>query len=127
MERLLGYATFTVIAGNADAHGKNVSLLHEPLGTTRLAPMYDIVPTVLWQSLRTEPAMRIGSARDIREARRSDLLAEAAIWGVPATRAESVVDGVCERVTTALDGGVIDHQGVATQARTATARIMADE
>jgi len=127
MERLLGYATFTVIVGNADAHGKNISLLHEPLGTTRLAPMYDVVPTVLWQSLRTEPAMRIGSAKDIREAGRSDLLAEATAWGVPEARAEAVVDGVCERVSAALEGGVVDHQGVATQARAATARITADE
>jgi serine/threonine protein kinase HipA of HipAB toxin-antitoxin module len=31
--------TFNLLIGNADAHGKNLSLLHDPLGTAGLAPL----------------------------------------------------------------------------------------
>ena len=36
--RLLAVATFTVAIGNADAHGKNLSLLHTAPGVVELAP-----------------------------------------------------------------------------------------
>lgn len=44
--RLAEVATFTVAIGNADAHGKNLSLLLPPGGRITLAPLYDVMSTV---------------------------------------------------------------------------------
>lgn len=73
--------TFNVLIGNADAHGKNLSLLHDPLGTTRLAPLYDTVPTVLWPKLRTASAMRVNGKEDLDSITIEDIAAEARQWG----------------------------------------------
>jgi serine/threonine-protein kinase HipA len=57
--KLLDAAIFNVIAGNADAHGKNFSLLYELEGP-RLAPLYDLLATVAYPELSPKFAMRIG-------------------------------------------------------------------
>ena len=55
---------FNVIIGNTDAHGKNFSFLYS--GKNRsLAPNYDLVSTLAWPELTTEPAMTIGSSKSI--------------------------------------------------------------
>ena len=44
---LLRRTTFNMAVGNADAHAKNFSLLHDTDGpTVRLAPLYDVLSTV---------------------------------------------------------------------------------
>ena len=50
---------FNVLIGNADAHGKNYSLLYRG-GERRLAPFYDLVCTLAWPELSKTPAMKIG-------------------------------------------------------------------
>lgn len=50
---------FNAIIGNADAHGKNYSMLYRGK-TRRLAPGYDLVSTVYWPALAKTPAMKIG-------------------------------------------------------------------
>lgn len=124
MERLLAATAFAVVVGNADAHGKNISLLHEPLGTTRLAPLYDVVPTVLWPALRSELAMTIGDANDVRAVTRADLIVEATSWGLPVARANAVIDELCERARVALDD--VDHEALAEYARAAVDRLEAE-
>jgi serine/threonine-protein kinase HipA len=55
---------FNVLIGNADAHGKNYSLLYR--GTERrLAPFYDLVCTLAWPELSKIPAMKIGKSDSI--------------------------------------------------------------
>lgn len=55
---------FNAIIGNADAHGKNYSMLYD--GVSRhLAPGYDLVSTVFWPALATAPAMKIGGSDSI--------------------------------------------------------------
>lgn len=51
LDRLVAIATFTVLIGNADAHGKNLALVHPDPEHVELAPLYDTVPTVLWPKL----------------------------------------------------------------------------
>jgi hypothetical protein len=51
--------TFTVAIRNADAPGKNLSLLHPAPGIVSLAPLYDTVPTVMWRKLPARAAMWI--------------------------------------------------------------------
>ncbi|MBU0718619.1 MAG: type II toxin-antitoxin system HipA family toxin [Planctomycetes bacterium] len=50
---------FNMLIGNADAHGKNYSLLYRQ-GERRLAPFYDLVCTLAWPELSKTPAMKIG-------------------------------------------------------------------
>ncbi len=57
--KLLDAAIFNLIVGNADAHGKNFSLLYERQGP-RLAPLYDLLSTVYYPDLSPKLAMKIG-------------------------------------------------------------------
>ena len=55
---------FNVLIGNADAHGKNYSMLYQG-GERRLAPFYDLVCTLAWPELSKTPAMKIGHCDSI--------------------------------------------------------------
>ena len=57
--KLLDAVIFNLIVGNADAHGKNFSILHDETGP-RLAPLYDLLATVAYPELSPELAMKIG-------------------------------------------------------------------
>lgn len=60
IEQLVRWSLFNVIIGNADAHGKNISVLLGN-GGVRLAPFYDIMSTrVYGQAHDKELAMSIG-------------------------------------------------------------------
>ena len=56
---------FNVLIGNADAHGKNYSMLYHR-GERRLAPFYDLVCTLAWPELSKTPAMKIGKSESIK-------------------------------------------------------------
>lgn len=57
---------FNCLIGNTDAHIKNFSLLYSPdMRSIRLAPAYDIVSTVVYESSTREMSMKIGKAMDI--------------------------------------------------------------
>ena len=60
---LFDAVVFNLIIGNNDAHAKNFALLHSEDGSTRLAPLYDLVSTVHYPNLAVEMAMRIGRQR----------------------------------------------------------------
>lgn len=49
---------FMVLSGNADAHLKNWALIYPDGLHANLAPAYDLVGTIAYPSLRSEPAMR---------------------------------------------------------------------
>lgn len=55
---------FNVLIGNADAHGKNYSILYRKRDR-RLAPLYDLVCTLAWPELSKTPAMKIGKSESI--------------------------------------------------------------
>jgi serine/threonine-protein kinase HipA len=57
---------FNTVIGNADAHAKNYSVLLRPDGL-RLAPLYDAVPTRLWDGYDDRLAMPIGGAAHPQE------------------------------------------------------------
>ena len=57
---------FNVLIGNADAHGKNHSMLYQ--GTSRrLAPFYDLVCTLAWPGLSKTLSMKIGKGKSLNE------------------------------------------------------------
>ena len=57
--RMIDWVIFNVLIGNADAHGKNLSLLLTPEGI-RLAPFYDLISTSVYPGLTPDMAMKIG-------------------------------------------------------------------
>ena len=64
--KLLDAAIYNVIAGNADAHGKNFSILYDDYGP-RLAPLYDLLTTVAYPDLSPKFAMKIGKCATLSE------------------------------------------------------------
>ena len=64
--RLLDAAIYNVIIGNADAHGKNFSLLYGPGGVT-LAPLYDLMCTAAYPELSANLAMRIAKRATLKD------------------------------------------------------------
>jgi len=63
---LLDAAIFNLIVGNADAHGKNFSLLYQAAGVT-LAPFYDLLSTVAYPDLSPNLAMKIAKRATLEE------------------------------------------------------------
>jgi serine/threonine-protein kinase HipA len=57
-------AVFNVVIGNADAHAKNIALLHEDDGRVRLAPLYDLVSTAVYPQVNQRLALSIGDEYD---------------------------------------------------------------
>ena len=64
--------SFTCLLGNADAHGKNYSLLRKPGGEVVLAPLYDLLSTVAYPRYTPGFAMNIAGRRTLEELRRID-------------------------------------------------------
>ncbi len=80
VDQLLRYITLTVAVGNLDMHAKNVSMLHLPDGSARLAPMYDVVP------LRHQPtdgrlALAVNGVYVHSAVTARDLVSEGEAWG----------------------------------------------
>jgi len=109
---LARYMTLTCLVGNADAHGKNIGLLHDKTGSTELAPMYDIVPTALWPKLRSAPAMSVGGAAAIGEVTRRDLEFEVSTW--PTSAKASAIAGIAETIV-AVERVDVAHEGLSAQ------------
>jgi serine/threonine-protein kinase HipA len=59
IQALLKWVVFNYLIGNADAHGKNISLLLTEQGPM-LAPFYDLMSTAIYPGLNDRLAMRIG-------------------------------------------------------------------
>ena len=64
--RLLDAAIFNVLLGNADAHGKNFSLLYRPQ-SVELAPLYDLLCTVAYPELSAKFSMKIARRATLSE------------------------------------------------------------
>ena len=98
--------------GNADAHAKNFSVLHEPDGpAVRLAPLYDVLSTIALkltdsagQPIQADPhlAQRVGGQADIRKVTAAGIVDEAVTWGIRRRTAGSVVAETLDRVLAAI-------------------------
>ena len=64
LQKLLQWALFNLLAGNADAHGKNLSLLYENQRSLKLAPFYDLVCTRNYRNISRHMAMSLGGITD---------------------------------------------------------------
>jgi serine/threonine-protein kinase HipA len=110
LDRLVAATTFTVLIGNADAHGKNLALLHPTPETVALAPLYDTVPTGLWPSLRTDAAMAIGGQVALADVTLGDIAREARAWSHSPERARSVATATAEAILAAIESEAIPSE-----------------
>ncbi len=108
LSRLLERMVFTVAIRDADAHGKNVALLHPEPGVVRLAPLYDTVPTMPWPRLRAEAAMSVGGVVRLPIVTVDDMVREAAGWGLPARAVRPRLRDVLDRLRQGLKSGAVD-------------------
>lgn len=101
--KLLDAAIFNLIIGNADAHAKNFSLLHRG-NTITLAPLYDLLSTILYPDLSAKLAMKIGGKAilDDIEPRHWDQFAADTLLSAPFVRAR--VARLSDALVTAIDG-----------------------
>ncbi len=111
LDKLASIAAFTAIIGNADAHGKNLAFLHEPHGSIRLAPLYDTVPTVLWNALVSDAAMSIGGTVTLSAVDSSSIAREARRWRHDPTRAQEAAARTAASLLDAVERGIIDSRG----------------
>ncbi len=118
-EALFDFMAVNVIVGNADLHGKNVSLLHRDRQVS-LAPAYDIMSTTaLDASLTASLGMYVASARSVRAVGADDLISEGTSWGLRPAQLEARLGALIERLTDAVDpaaevnpdtpGDLVDH------------------
>ena len=59
-QAIIKWIIFNYFIGNADAHGKNLSLIREIDGSIRLAPFYDLISTKVYPEISKKMAMNIG-------------------------------------------------------------------
>lgn len=104
--RLLDAAIFNLIIGNADAHAKNFSLLHKD-GAIVLAPLYDLLSTVLYPELSPKLAMKIGGKHLLKEIEPRHWDKFAADCGLSAPFVRTRTRQLCEAVIAALDSEFI--------------------
>lgn len=100
VEVLLAAVTLNVLIGNGDAHAKNFSLLHDPSGALRLAPLYDLMSTLYYGDDRL--AMYIDTVQRTRRVTANRLLNEAARWGLSRRRASEIVADILDRIANAV-------------------------
>ncbi len=98
---LLDAAVVTVLLGNADAHGKNLSLLHRGRDIA-LAPLYDLLITFHDGEIDSTMGMTIGGEVDVMRVQLSHVRDEARAWGLPSAQVDARVAELCTRVPDAL-------------------------
>jgi serine/threonine-protein kinase HipA len=110
LETLLEATTLNVVVGNGDAHAKNFSLLHDRGGALRLAPLYDLLSTLMYGDDRL--AMYVDNVRHTNRVNFDRLVNEAATWGLSQTRAADIVTDVLLRMPAAVERAAAETPGV---------------
>lgn len=107
---LLRAVTLHVLVGNGDAHAKNYSLLHEPSGALRLAPLYDIVSTLFYKD--DQLAMYIDDVRKTDRVTLESLINEASSWGMNPSRASRSISPLLDAVPAAVEAARAETPGL---------------
>jgi serine/threonine-protein kinase HipA len=106
--QLLRRTTFNLAVGNADAHAKNFSVLHElDSPAIGLAPLYDVLSTIALeltdaagQPMQADAHLgqRVGGQADIGKVIAASLIDEATTWGIRRRAASAIVTETLDRV-----------------------------
>lgn len=113
---------FNLLIGNADAHGKNYSMIYAD-GKRSMAPLYDLVSTVMWRDISTRLAMNIGHGKAVNDMNPANFrrLAEEGELGWPLVR-ERIASVVRRTLDAASD--VADSSGIAEALRSRCERML---
>jgi len=110
LETLLRAAAINVLIGNGDAHGKNFSLLHDASGSLGLAPLYDLLSTLVYGDDRL--AMYIDNIRRTNRVTADRIVNEAARWGLSRRHASEIIAKILDRAPTAVQAARDETEGV---------------
>ncbi len=99
--RLLEQVAASVALRNADSHAKNLSILHEG-NAVRLAPLYDVAPTIAFLPRQTTLGLSIGGKFKLTEIGSEHLVAEAKSWGIPEREASESIGAVAAAMGEAI-------------------------
>jgi serine/threonine-protein kinase HipA len=102
LKKLLDWILFNLLIGNADAHGKNLSLLYTSEGSIILAPFYDLVCTRNYPSVFRHLAMNVGGVFDPDLVRADHLRALAADLKVRSHAVLGAAIGMIQKITYSL-------------------------
>jgi serine/threonine-protein kinase HipA len=83
--------TFHVAIGNADAHGKDHSMLHHAHGRIELAPVYDARSTIQCSRLSRSISLSVDRTFQLEAIPVARLVNEAITWGITASAAETTI------------------------------------
>jgi serine/threonine-protein kinase HipA len=100
---LLRVVTFTTVIGDADRHGKNMTVLHKEDGSVCLAPLYDVMCTRLYPDASTVLGMFVNGKQEIESVGVDDLVTESVSWGLPEHTARDAVGTVLEALPEAVE------------------------
>ena len=112
--KLWDICVFNFLIGNTDNHIKNLSLLYgKDLKTIRLAPAYDIVSTMIYESSTENMALSIGGDYSIRKITEESFAKEATKAGLGVKMAMKRLDTLRKNFVEALNTGaqVLEEQG----------------
>lgn len=125
LPRLWEALVFNWLIGNCDAHGKNYSLLYDD-GAATLAPLYDLVSTVIYgDALTTRLAMSIDGATDVADVDLRAWLRLADDIGTTERFARRIVTTVVERAQAAVPLLAAEPEHRNESARRIAARVAA--
>jgi serine/threonine-protein kinase HipA len=110
LERLLGALVVHVLVANGDGHAKNLSLLHQPSGAMRLAPLYDVLSTLPYGDDRL--AIYVDSVQKTVRVTGKRIVNEASGWGLARSRASSILADLLDRVPNAADHAAHETAGL---------------
>lgn len=100
---------FNYLVGNTDNHIKNFSLLYgEDLKTVRLAPAYDIVSTVIYESSTENMALSIGGLYNIYDITRNSFVKEAENIGIGRNMAMKHFDSLVSKFKKAMESAKME-------------------
>ncbi len=102
--RLVRQLVVTLALGNADAHAKNWSVLHEGSGLVSLSPMYDVVPTLALVPGQRFASLPVAGRFRMSEIGVGQILDEIREWGVPEGVGRRVLEETLDGLWRALDG-----------------------
>ena len=121
---LLRRTAVNMAVGNADAHAKNFSVLHEPDSSIiKLVPLYDVMSTVALELTDnagrplladTHLGQRVGGRTDIWNVAAADIVQEAVTWGIRRQTAATVVSDTIEQAIAASQTLEGDQRVLAT-------------
>ena len=110
-KELLRQIALHIVVGNCDAHGKNISFLHNGDGTIRLSPIYDVMSTEYYRlvnkhAMSTTLGLFINGKRSIEAVTFEDMAYEARSWKMRERTIKSVLFEIVDRLPDAVSAAL---------------------